>query len=165
MSVLREVYYALVNSYVQYGILIWGNASQATLQPLNVLLNKAVRIITFAPFGPLDLEPIYRDLELLNLNQTVLLERAKFMFKRKNNLLPTTIANFFATESRPESRYNLRRTPNNGLCFRSNLEVGKKSIQNIGEILWSELPPYLKDSESLKMFKKYYKSHLIGTDS
>ena len=100
MSVLREVYYALVNSYVQYGILIWGNASQATLQPLNVLLNKAVRIITFAPFGPLDLEPIYRDLELLNLNQTVLLERAKFMFKRKNNLLPTTIANFFATESR-----------------------------------------------------------------
>ena len=83
VSVLREVYYALVNSYVQYGILIWGNASQATLQPLNVLLNKAVRIITFAPFGPLDLEPIYRDLELLNLNQTVLLERAKFMFKRK----------------------------------------------------------------------------------
>ena len=125
---LREVYYALVNSYVQYGILIWGNASQANLQPLNVLLNKAVRIITFAPFGPLDLEPIYRDLELLNLDQTILLERGKFMFKRKNNLLPTTIANFFATENRPGSRYNLRRRQNNNPCFRSNLEVGKKSI-------------------------------------
>ena len=85
ISVLREVYYALVNSYVQYGILIWGNASQANLQPLNVLLNKAVRIITFAPFGPLDLEPIYRDLELLNLDQTILLERGKFMFKKINN--------------------------------------------------------------------------------
>ena len=164
ISVLREVYYALVNSYVQYGILIWGNASQANLQPLNVLLNKAVRIITFAPFGPLDLEPIYRDLELLNLDQTILLERGKFMFKRKNNLLPTTIANFFATENRPVSRYSLRRRQSNNLCFRSNLEVGKKSIQNIGELLWSELPPYLKDSESLKMFKKYYKSHLIGPD-
>ena len=87
------------------------------------------------------------------------------MFKRKNNLLPTTIANFFVTESRPESRYNLRRRQNNNLCFRSNLEVGKKSIQNVGEILWSELPPYLKDLESLKMFKKFYKSHLIGTNS
>ena len=86
------------------------------------------------------------------------------MFKRKKNLLPTTIASFFATESRPEPRYNLRRRPND-LFFRSNLEVGKKSIQNVGEILWSELPSYLKNSESLKMFKKYYKSHLIKTHS
>ena len=25
---LREVYYALVNSYVKYGIIVWGNASE-----------------------------------------------------------------------------------------------------------------------------------------
>ena len=163
ISVLREVYHALVNSYVQYGILIWGNASQETLQPLNVLLNKAVRIITFAPFGPLDLEPLYRDLEFLTLNQSFILERGKFMYKRKNNLLPCTIANFFQTKSQTESRYNLRERRNVNQ-FRSKLDVGKKSIQNQGEILWSQLPPYLKDLESLKMFKKYYKSHLIGTE-
>ena len=49
ISVLREVYHALVNSYVKYGLLIWGNACESALQPLNTLLNKVVRIITFAP--------------------------------------------------------------------------------------------------------------------
>ena len=100
ISVLREVYHALVNSYVQYGILIWGNASQETLQPLNVLLNKAVRIITFAPFGPLDLEPIYRDLEFLTLNQSFILERGKFMYKRKKI--------YYLAQSQISSKLNLK---------------------------------------------------------
>ena len=47
LCVLREVFFALIYSYVKYGILVWGNASNAALEPLNVLINKAVRIITF----------------------------------------------------------------------------------------------------------------------
>ena len=80
-SVLREIYFALINSYVRYGILVWGNASEITLHPFKTLLNKAIRIMTFAPFGPLDLEPIYQELGILNYNQTFLMERVKFMNK------------------------------------------------------------------------------------
>lgn len=46
--------------YVRYGILAWGNISESGMQPINNLLNKAIRIITFAPYGPLDLKPIYK---------------------------------------------------------------------------------------------------------
>ena len=67
LCVLREVFFALIYSYIKYGILVWGNASETTLEPLKVLVNKAVRIITFAPFGPLDLKPIYRELVFLDL--------------------------------------------------------------------------------------------------
>ena len=91
ISVLREVYFALVNSYARYGILAWGNASGVTLEPLKVLLNKAIRIITFAPFGPLDLDPIYRELEILTLNQTITLEKGKFMLKKEKNYFLQTL--------------------------------------------------------------------------
>ena len=83
ITVLREVYFALVNSYVRYGILAWGNASDITLQPLKVLVNKAVRIITFAPFGPLDMDPVYSELKILTVDQTFILEKGKFMHKKE----------------------------------------------------------------------------------
>ena len=164
ISVLREVYFALIHSYVRYGILVWGNACDAALQPLKSLINKAVRIITFAPFGPLDLQPIYRELEFLNLHQTFLLEKGKFMYKRKKELLPTVIASYFDTEPAAVHTYNLRRRENSSYSFRSNTINGQKSIQNKGEILWQEMPQYLKDIDSLISFKKFYKAHLIGTD-
>ena len=161
ISVLREVYHALINSYVKYGILTWGNACDSVLQPLNVLLNKVIRIITFAPYGPLDLKPIYRELEFLNLHETFLLEKGKFMYKRKNDLLPTSIANYFDTQPQPEHSYNLRSQRSTRNHFRCSTITGKKSIQNEGENLWTDLPPYLKDLDSLITFKKYYKSFLL----
>ena len=142
----------------------WGNASDVALQPLKILLNKVVRIITFAPYGPLDLEPIYNELEFLNLHQTFLYERGKFMFKRKRDLLPTTIANYFETELHSEHSYNLRNRRNDYNRFRSNTTFGEKSIQNRGETLWRDLPQYLKDLDSFATFKKYYKTYLLALD-
>ena len=56
--------------------------------------------MTFAPYGPLDLQPIYQELDILNLDQRFLLERGKSMYKKKRNLLPTVIANFFNVPTR-----------------------------------------------------------------
>lgn len=36
-EILREVYYALIHSYVRYGILAWGNISESGMQPINNL--------------------------------------------------------------------------------------------------------------------------------
>ncbi len=83
-NVLIDIYHALIHSYVRYGILAWGAANQTTLKPLQTLLNRSVRIISFAPFGQIDLEPIYKDLYILDVNDTFILETSKFMFKRKN---------------------------------------------------------------------------------
>ena len=35
-KVLKSIYYGLLNSYLRYGIIAWGNASFDTLQPLRV---------------------------------------------------------------------------------------------------------------------------------
>ena len=86
------------------------------------------------------------------------------MFKKKKSLLPTTIANYFEVGLHPGHTYNLRRRQNNTNTFRSNTITGQKSIQNEGEKLWRELPPYLKDLDSIIAFKKFYKTYLTGAD-
>ena len=161
IEILREVYFALIHSYVRYGILAWGNVAEAGLQPLSTLLNKAIRIMTFAPFGPLDLQPIYKELEVLTVKQTFSLEKAKFMYKMKNNILPVTIADHFEPLERPVHSYNLRRRRNDDSPkFSFNSATGRKSIQYEGEQLWNNLPQYLKECDSLNVFKGFYKKYI-----
>ena len=84
------------------------------------------------------------------------------MYKKKHNLLPTTIAEYFAPVNPTEHQYNLRSRANRNRSLRSNTVTGQKSIQNEGENLWNDLPHYLKTAETKLTFKKLYKSHLIG---
>ena len=77
------MYHALVNSYIRYGIVVWGGASSSALKPLQTLLNKAIRIISFAPYGNLDLIPAYKELQLLTVEKTYALELAKLTYKSK----------------------------------------------------------------------------------
>jgi len=50
LDTLRVVYYSLVYPYLQYGALIWGNTYKSRLKPIDVLNNKAVRIMTFSDY-------------------------------------------------------------------------------------------------------------------
>ena len=83
IDMLKNVYHALIHSYLRYGILVWGNASQTTLEPLDTLVNKAIRIICNLPSGNIDFDPIYKELKFLQLHKIYKLETGKFIFKEK----------------------------------------------------------------------------------
>ena len=99
IDVLKNVYHALVHSYIRYGILIWGTASQSVTNSLQTLMNKAIRIMTNAPFGNIDLSPAYKQLEILQVSKVHSLEVGNFHFKSMNNLLPVQIVKFFPTSA------------------------------------------------------------------
>ena len=50
IDILKNVYHALLYSYLRYGIIVWGNAAHSSLQPLEILVNKAIRIMAFNSF-------------------------------------------------------------------------------------------------------------------
>ena len=160
---IREIYHALVHSYLRYGITVWGNASQASLQPLISLINRAVGIMSFAPFGLIDLEPIYKELKLLNLDQIFTLESAKCMYKRNVGLLPTKVGEYFASRSPPAHSYSLRKRPtvlHSLIKFKTALT--EDSIQIRGDKLWCTIPNFIQVSASLSVFKKQFKEHLLS---
>ena len=57
---LKEVYHALFYLYIRYGIVTWGNVSEILLNTLRVLNHWAVRIMTFAPFGRIDVKTWFK---------------------------------------------------------------------------------------------------------
>ena len=93
---LISVYYALVHSYLGYGIVSWGSATSTALQPLNSLVNRIVRVMTFAPFGNIDVDSLYKYLDIPKVSDIISIETGKFRFKKENTLLPVPdIANHF----------------------------------------------------------------------
>ena len=169
IDTLKTIYYALVNSYLRYGLITWGNAATAVLQPLNVLNNRTLRIITFAPLGRLDTSIIYEHLKILTIEKLFFFEASKFIYKSKNNILPLqTIATHFGRNTQSIHRYSTRNRPSNNLSIVPlNLLSchARKSIQLKADELWSDIPTDIQHAESFNIFKYLLKNHLIVSNN
>ena len=166
VDILIDVFNALIYSYLRYGILIWGSASATILKPLETLVNKAIRIISFAPIGNINLSQIYKDLNLLTLSNVHALELGKFIYKEKLGYLPTAIGNYFPTSSNftthaYRTRVSSSTIPSN-LNIIHRLKSSEKSVQFKCDILWTNLHDSFKSLETVNIFKRQYKKLLIS---
>ena len=163
IDTLKNVYFSLVHSYIRYGIVTWGNASASSLSSLHSAVHKVLRIMTFAPFGNIDLNPIYDHLRILNLDQIFSFELGKFMYKIDKKLLPTPIGNYFEIDPHVNQHsYGLRsRSANLPTRLVCRTKYAEKSFQIGGLRFWKKLPITIRNSDSLTIFKKCYKSYLL----
>ena len=134
------------------------------MMPLEAVINRAIKIMMFVPFGPADLKPIYRDLKLLDVKNVFKLETAKHMFKVKKEILPTDIGNYF--EITNDYRLNIgrrykMRTMDRPREITSRLVSSNRSMQIRGEKVWDQIPESLKSKNSLNVFKRHYKKFLL----
>ena len=72
------LYYSLVYSRVQYGTSIWETATKSRLHEINVRLNNIVRTIS-CKSKFMHVTELYKELQLLKLNEIYQLELAEFM--------------------------------------------------------------------------------------
>ena len=164
VDTLREVYHALIHSYLRYGLIAWGSATKTALQPLRTIINRAIRIMCFAPYGAIDITPLYEILDILDLDSIYKLELGKFVFRQKRGTLPVSIANYFHFRNNPQHGYNLRsqtRPREPQIVHRT--ATGKRSIHFRGSELWTEVPDEIKTAQSPKLFKKLYKLHFLSS--
>ena len=122
--------------------------------------------MSFAPFGRLDTEPIYKYFNILNVDDTFLLETGKLIYKFKNSLIPSDIINSLFSLSRDSpsrnSRYNLRTRSNFSSVPHELLSIYvQKSIRMRTQLVWNAIPLNIKSCESLPSFKAQYKKHLL----
>ena len=158
LDTLRTVYYALGYSYLRYGNIVWGNCSKTTIKPLAVIQNRIIKIMTFAPFGRIDVDPVYLHLKLLDLNKIHYLEKAKFMFKYHKGSLPACFENYFQNQSRVNHGYNLR---NRAINYHTGSQDSQNMMKNNGRAIWDTIPNDIKNSLNIKAFSKKLKTEIL----
>ena len=80
LNSLKLIYYALVYPYLTYGNLLWGNTYKSRFQKLVNIQKKIVRLMTFKSYFDHS-EPIFNDLQILNLYKINYYLTSIFMFR------------------------------------------------------------------------------------
>ena len=158
INILKTVYNALGFSYLCYGSIVWGNTTKSVLKPLATLQNRIIRIMTFAPFGKVDLDPVYKDLKILGLPEMHFLEKAKLMHKYHNGMLPEIFKDYFQNNATVSHSYNLRRVrPQQPIlsCY------AEKMIKHNGVDIWNTVPDKIKTMSNIKTFSFNLKKDIL----
>ena len=91
---MLNLYYSFVYPYLIYCNHIWGSTYKTNLSKLQVLQNKAVRIITGSPRRT-NTEMMYRNNNILKLDSINVYLIGQFMYKIHHKTLPYIFDNFF----------------------------------------------------------------------
>ncbi len=144
---LYQLYISMIQPYMTYGILLWGNTNKAYLTKLHKLQKRAVRIISNRSYLS-HTKPLFETLNILDIFQMYEKESNIFMYKYKNGLLPKSFDNMF-TNFESIHKYNTR-NKNNFLP-----QIHKvKTILTAGPRSWNSLPKDCQNSPNLKLFKR-----------
>ena len=159
-NTLIQMYHALFNSHLQYGILCWGSTFETYLNRLQVLQNRAIRNMMRAPrFFRLDNH--FLNLRILKVRDLYNLEVAKFMHSHSNKTLPDCFLSFFRESSQNHTHYT--RASNDILynTIRCRTARGQRSIRFHGPKVWNDIPRSTKEVSKL-VFKKQFKTTLLS---
>ena len=162
LDVLVCLYNALFLSFLQYGLIVWGQTYASYIDPIFKLQKNAVRAISFQSSMSPSL-PIFNDLKLLKLSELFELRLLTFVFDSVNKSSPTCFHDFFLLNSSVH-QYSTRQASQGDLyMFRKNsLQYGLKSIRYLGAKLWNALNVELRNASSKILFKTKLKSYLLS---
>ena len=142
-------YSTLVEPYIRYCITVWGHCGQEIPNKLQILLNRAARIVTRTQYADANHESLMKDLNWVNVNQLAEYQTITLMFKVKRNLFPESTVNMFGNIT---ERLDLL------------LQVAQKSITYAGSTAWNKIYNHVKESQSLKNFQMRIKNYFINRD-
>ena len=86
---LHMIYYGIFSSILMYGSQIWGQHN-GIVKRLQILQNKALRIMTFSPFRT-SANPLFKTCNILKISDNVIIQNFLFAHDCLNNNLPISI--------------------------------------------------------------------------
>ena len=127
--ILRNLYFTLLQPYIEYCNIVWATGKTVMLKKLLVVQNKVLRIITNSPWNT-HAPPIFIKLGILTVFNINKLQTACFMYKVMNNLVPSLFVNMFTVNSAIHN-YNTRQ--------KNNLHVPSYRTKVLESIAWASV--------------------------
>ena len=166
LKIILSLYYALFHSHLNYGICVWGNASEQELHHIYLSQKKVIRILTNSDYLA-NTAPLFAKTGILKLDDIFKLQMAALMWDFENGTLPQCFSNYF-TKVNQRHNYSTRLANSNKL--QTNLRVntdshGKTMFKFQGSRLWNTILdlPFYHSNIKRATFRKKYKSHLSSS--
>lgn len=153
--VLRSLYFALVNSKLEYGMVCWGGTYLTNLKPLITLQKLFVRVILkkgrFQPSYP-----CFKELNILPIRSLFIYKVLKIVREESTNIIGINKENRHEYTLRHEDRL---------LVPRPNLTFFTKTINFIAPRLYNSLPVYIKQSMRHRQYLKKLREWLLSYEN
>ena len=156
---LLLLYHALVHPHLLYGLPIWGSTFKTYLDKLQILQNKAIRVITNSDRRS-SITPLFRNLKVLKIADLYTYEIAKLMHQYSKNMLPHCFSTFFSSLSKIHDRQSRSKSKNNLYLPKFSTCRCQRSLRFQGVKIWNSLNAHLK-KQSHKKFKISLKNHFL----
>ena len=155
---LKTVYNSLFQPYIDYGIILWGTATKKVIHPIQILQKRAIRLVAKANYNE-HCNPLFKQINVLNIPDTHQLHVNRFMYQYHNNTLPDSLLSMF-TPNRNIHRHNTQNRDNPHILTMRTASA-QLSIKHTGPILWQSTPHTIQQAQTLTSFTKSYKKHLL----
>ena len=144
-----------------YGILAWGNASQAALNQSTRLQKRAIRIVNKASYR-CHTEPLFKSSNVLTINDLYEQQVALFMFDFLHGRLPLSFDNMFKFNHDINPRYMTRQC-NQLYIPRARLSFTSKLPSSHFPRIWNKWSNLLQPNMSKNTFRNRIKQQMLSS--
>ena len=158
---MYNIYNALVLSYLNYGLIVWGHKSEKLFK----LQKKAIRIVNCEKYNA-HTSPLFRNDNILKLRDMCALHDLKFCFKYVHGLLPEYFLNKISMDVVSHA-YATRQTGQLKVPAVRH-EFARNAIKYRFPVMFNNMPPNIKDkiyTHSFQGFKLYIKKYFTQSYS
>jgi hypothetical protein len=148
-ALLKSLYYALINSRLQYGIICWGGTFKTLINKLRVTQNHFLRIILKKRLRESSF-PLYRQQKILPIQNLFVFKVLRVFFLQSGNKGTENL--YYATRRTEKISF---KTP------KVNKEIFKHSFSFLGPFIFNKLPLDIKKCSSHKLFCMKVKDWLL----
>jgi len=157
----KSIYYAYINSHLQYMNSVWSNCSSTHSTKLVVLQNKSVRAIFSEQYNPqanVHTIDLYKNNNILNYLNMCNYEGILLIYKIENNL----IKNLISFKKNDQIHSYGTRNRDKFYLPKINNDYGKNSMDYKWVKMFNTIPNELKQINSLNLFKFELKRYLLN---
>ena len=153
----RNIYFALINSRINYGIEVYGKCAASYMSKIQTLQNKLMKMLLQLHYRtPTD--DLHAMLNILKVNDMFKTNILSFVNRCLLFDVPPVFYDYFKYQ---EVNYNLRFKRLEVPRFRNNYGMFRVAVQ--GADLWNNIPDTLSCFTVKKCFKEHVVKHHIGT--
>ena len=160
--VLRKMYFACIQTTIDYAINVWGNTSLININKVQRLQNFAARILSnnfdYVNHRGID---ILKDLCIMNVKQRAVYFNLILMFKCIHGLAPEYLSSQIIMACEVADRSTRFNNYNNVYVPFPRKDIFKSSFIYNSSHLWNEMPNDLKEITCLHAFKLSLKKYIF----